>query len=269
MLATGRLWILVGAIVSAAVIAIGWFLLAAPQLDQAAAADESRAAVEAQNETERGVLAEMKRQYENLDELQAELARLQISVPGTRDLEGFFGEIANAANAAGVVLNGVTVEAALPYAAAVAEGGGEAPVAEDAAAEGAEAETAGTGVVSGQQSSLAAPTLPSVELQSNLYVLPISLNITADADQASAFLALLQGAEGRLVLVDGVTLTIGTSLTGQLTGYIFVVHDPSTGPVGALPEPEETPEPETTATPEPGETGDATPAPTGSPTPRP
>lgn len=270
MAASGRLWMIAGALVAVAVIAIGWLLLAAPQLDQAARADEARAEIEAQNEAELAVLAEMKRQYENLDDLLADLEELQLSIPGTRSLEDFYDQIAEAANAAGVVLNGVTVEPALPYAAAVAESGA-APAATAEPEEGeADGSTAST-QASVRQGELAPPMLPSAALQSNLYVLPISVKITADVNQASTFLSLLQHSKGRLVLVDGLTLTVGTSLTGEVSGYIFVVHDPSTGPVGALPEPEPTatPAPATTETPAPEESDDATPAPTGSPTPTP
>ncbi|GHF20908.1 hypothetical protein [Pseudolysinimonas yzui] len=263
---SGKIWMIGGAFIAVVIMAIGWFALAAPQLDQAADADAARAEIEAQNEVERAILEEMKQQYESLDELLDDLEELQLSVPGTRDLEDFYDEIAAAANLAGVVLNGVTVEPALPYAAAVAEGGGAepAPAADEAADEATGSVVASLNGMDG----IAAPVLPSPGLQSNLYVLPISLKITADLNQASTFLALLQRSEhGRLILVNGVSMTIGSTLSGELTGFIFVVHDPSTGSVGSLPEPEpeETPVPEVTATPSPTPTVGFTPTPTPTP----
>lgn len=254
----GRLVTLVGGVIGLALIALGWFVVLSPQLDRASQSDAQRAQIEAQNEIERTVLADMKAQYENLDELLEDLEELRISVPGDQDLRAFFDQIAAAAGAAGVVLNDVSVEGALPYAAALAEGG---VVAEAPAEAPAEEQPAGRLIGGGD---LVSPPVPSAALQSNLYVLPISMSITADVNQASAFLRILQGLDGRLILVDGLSMTLGTSLTGEITGYIFVVHDPSQGPVGALPEPElpeeiESPDVEPTATP----------APTPTPTPTP
>jgi hypothetical protein len=258
----GRLVTLVGGIVGLALIALGWFVILSPQLDRAAQSDAQRVQIEAQNEVERAVLADMKAQYENLDELLEQLEELRVSVPGDQDLRAFFDEVAAAAGTAGVVLNDVSVEGALPYAAAVAEGGVVvAPPVEEPTEGTAEEEPVGR--VSGT-GNLVPPPAPSAALQSNLYVLPITMKITADVNQASTFLRILQGLDGRLILVDGLSMTLGTSLTGEITGYIFVVHDPSQGPVGALPEPEpepemESPDVEPTATP--------VPSPTPSPTP--
>jgi hypothetical protein len=260
----GRLVTLVGGIVGLALIALGWFVILSPMLDRAAQSDAQRAQVEAQNEVERTVLAEMKAQYENLDELLLQLEELRVSVPGDQDLRAFFDQIAAAAGTAGVVLNDVSVEGALPYTAAIAEGGAVAPPAEEAPAETTDEEPIGN--LSATR-DIVPPPVPSAALQSNLYVLPISMSITADVNQASKFLRILQGLDGRLILVDGVSMTLGTSLTGEITGYIFVVHDPSQGPVGALPEPEpepemESPDVEPTATPVPTPSGSPTPTPT-------
>lgn len=261
----GRLVTLVGGIIGVALIALGWFVILSPLLDRVGELDAQRAQIEAQNEVERALLAEMKAQYENLDELVAELEALRVSVPGDQDLRAFFDHVAAAAGDAGVVLNDVSVEGALPFVAAAAESGVVAPpAAEETSAETTEEAPVGSVVAGGD---LGSPPVASTALISNLYVLPISMSITADVKQATAFLEILQGLEGRLILVDGVSMTLGTSLTGEITGYIFVVHDPSQGPVGALPEPEpepekESPEAEPTATPVPTPTGSPTPTPT-------
>jgi Tfp pilus assembly protein PilO len=258
----GRLVTLVGGIIGLALIALGWFVILSPLIDRAAESDAQRAQVEAQNEVERAVLADMKAQYENLDQLLLELEELRLSVPGDQDLRAFFDHVAAAAGEAGVVLNDVSVEVALPYAAAVAEGG-MVPPPVDETTEGATEEEPVGSVIAARD--LMAPPVASAALQSNLYVLPISMSITADVKQATAFLKILQGLEGRLILVDGVSMTLGTSLTGEITGYIFVVHDPSQGPVGALPEPalpeEVDPAVEPTATPAPTTTPSPTPTP--------
>jgi len=270
MRSNGGIWIIGGAVIGVIVIVLGWFGLASPLLAAAAESDQQREAIEAINESERLVLAQMKEQYESLDELQLELEALRLSVPGDRDLNAYFDQLADAAGAAGVVLEDVTVEAAIPYAgittvvAPVPEPEPSASADDEAEAEEPEVVTGGA---SPQQSELAAPTLPSVDLQNNLYVLPVKIAISADAKQATALLIALQTGDDRLMLINGVSLTLGSALRGELTGFLFVVHDPSTGPVGALPDPEETPDPN--ATPTPGPTDPATPAPTGTPTPTP
>jgi hypothetical protein len=265
----GRLVTLVGGIIGVALIALGWFVVLSPLLDRAAELDAQRAQIEAQNEVERATLANMKAQYENLDELVLQLEELRLSVPGDQDLQAFFDHVAAAAGDAGVVLNGVSVEGALPFVAAVAEGGAVPPPVEETTGETTEEEPVGSVIAAGDE--IGSPPLASTALISNMYVLPISMSITADVKQATAFLEILQGLEGRLFLIDGVSMTLGSSLTGELTGYIFVVHDPSQGPVGALPEPalpeEIDPAVEPTATPEPTTTPGEDETPTPTPTP--
>jgi hypothetical protein len=60
---SGKIWLIGGAFVAVVIMAIGWFALAAPLLDQAGDADAARAEIEAQNAAERAVLAEIKQQY--------------------------------------------------------------------------------------------------------------------------------------------------------------------------------------------------------------
>ncbi len=275
MRANGGIWVVGGAVIGVIVIVLAWFGLASPLLATAAEADQQRESIEAINDAERIVLAQMKEQYESLDELQVQLEELRLSVPGDRDLNAYFDQLADAAGAAGVVLEDVTVEAAIPYAG-ITTVVAPAPEPEPSASADAEAEAEVPAVVTGgaspQQNELAAPTLPSVDLQNNLYVLPVKIEISADAKQATALLNALQKSDGRLMLINGVSLTLGSALRGELTGFLFVVHDPSTGPVGALPDPEETPTP--TPTPDPADpastpapTSPALPTPSGTPAP--
>jgi len=216
MRALGRIWLAGGALIAVIVVAFGWFILAMPQLDQAAEADVQQASVQAQNDQLQAVLTTMKAQYENLDALKEQLEELQLSVPGTRSLDAYFFDLAVAANLAGVVLAGVDVGVAAPYAGAAS-----------------------------------APVVPSSVLQPNLFLLPVTIKITADLAESTAFLESLQSNNGRLTLLNGVKLTLGSSLNGEITGFIFVVHDPTKGPIAALPtatpspDPEDTPEPST------------------------
>ncbi|HEX7834045.1 MAG TPA: hypothetical protein VF479_01095, partial [Pseudolysinimonas sp.] len=84
-----RIFFLIGGIVIVAVLALGFFLGVSPLLDKAAASDTERQTVEAENSAQLAVLAQMKDQYAQLDELNAQLEELQLSVPARAQVEDF------------------------------------------------------------------------------------------------------------------------------------------------------------------------------------
>lgn len=258
---SGRLWVVAGALLALGVTAIGWFAGASPLLAQASANESQRLSVESQNDAMMLEIAAMKEQFENLDELTERLDELQISVPGFADTGAFFDEVAAKAGAAGVAIQSVTVDGAQPYGAMGSAVPAPAPTTEG---ESTDATTAPSEVPVPTQGSLAPPTVPGSALAQNLYVLGIKLELDADENQLSAFLAGLQGA-GRLMLVTEVQSSFGVSQRSSITAYIFIVHDPRLGPIGSLP----TPEPTVSPTPEPAPTESATPAPDPSGTPTP
>jgi hypothetical protein len=255
---SGRMWLLVGGLLALGVIAIGWFLGASPLLAQAAANEAQVADIDAANDAQMIEIAQMKQQFEDIDELRAELDRLQLSVPGFADTGDFLDEIAAKAGAAGVALQTVTVEGALPYGAMGSTQSSEEPSGDSTAA------PADSGTTSGAQGQIPAPTVPGVDLAGDLYVLTVKFEVDADQGQLAAFLAALQG-DGRLLLISELTSSFGTSQRSSITGHIFVVHDPRLGVVGALPTPSPTPTPTPSDTATTGAT--PTPTPTGTPAP--
>jgi hypothetical protein len=215
---TGRLWLLGGAVLGLVVIGLGWLIGASPLLAAAAANERQTAAIDAANAQEEIAIALMREQFENIDELRAELDELQLSIPGFADTASYFNELSAKAIAATVSLQSVTVSGAQPYGAmgSTQSSGG----------------SSGSGTTSGGQ--LPGPKVPSAQLADSLYVLTVELSVDADADRLAAFLAALQG-DGRLMLVTKTDATFGTTQRATITGYIFVVHDPRLGPVGSLP----------------------------------
>lgn len=254
----GRMWLLAGGLLSLGAVAIAWFLGASPLLAQASANEAQIAQIQSQNDAQMVEIAQMKQQFENIDELRDQLDELQLSVPGFPATASYFDEIAAKAGAAGVSLQTVTVEGAQPYGAM---GSTESSEPTDGATDPA-------GVTTGSQGQIPAPLVPSAALAEDLYVLTVKFEIDADQNQLAAFLSALQG-DGRLLLVTEVTSSFGTSQRSSITGYIFVVHDPRLGPIGALPTPTPTPDPAESAAPEePAEpAASPTPTPTGTPTP--
>ena len=258
MNAVGRIWMIGGAILAVLIVALGWFVLAMPQLTAAAQAGAQQADVDAQNALLEAQLVEMQGQYENLDDLKEELEALQLTVPGTQDLDDFVDQLATDANAAGVVLDSVKIGKSIPW--------DELPTSWKGSAGGGEEGDAGD--VSPNQGEIVAPVLPAATLTPNLYGLEVTLDVGGDASQTTAFFNLLQSNEGRLILLYNVQIRYATSLTGTILAYIFVAHDPTTGPVGALPTPTPTPEATDPAAEEtPGPTDE--PAPSASATPAP
>jgi len=192
MLNGGRIWLLIGGIVGAGIIALGWLVAASPLFAQADLADAQRADVEAVNLAEATKLAEMKALDSRKDELLDEYDTLKESVPATHDLEGYFDWVATASTTAGVTLGVATVTDVSPY--------------ED------DPDSIGTVVL-------------DPEFQKSLRVVSVSIAIGGNADQMSDFLHLLQ-TDGRLQLITKTSLKLGTQLTGAITGYIFVIDDP-------------------------------------------
>ena len=197
MLEGGRIWLVLGGLVGVIVIVLGWFVGASPLFDQAARADAQRVEVETLNAAQEALLAEMKALDE--DEILARYAELEESVPLTLDLEGYFDWVATAAAKSGVSLVYASVTEAVPYAKA--------------------------------EDSLGTLSLGG-ELEAALGVVSVEISISGDGESMNKFTQLLQ-TDGRLQLIDGVNIKLGTSLTGILTGYIFVIDDPALAAIAA------------------------------------
>lgn len=99
-----RIWMLLAAVVSVGIIALGWFLGVSPKLDEVSMADQQRASVEDQNKIHEVRLAKMKEQFAQIDELRAELAALQRALPPGDELPAFLGQLHELEGTSGVLL---------------------------------------------------------------------------------------------------------------------------------------------------------------------
>lgn len=79
--ASTRIWTFATVIAVVVLVALGWFLGAAPKLAEAARYDSERAAVVAQNQLSRTTLAQIEADFERLAEFEQELAELQAEFP--------------------------------------------------------------------------------------------------------------------------------------------------------------------------------------------
>jgi hypothetical protein len=238
---TNRIFGLVTVLLVAAVLVLGWILGVSPLLTQAAAADEERVTVEQANLVETARLTEMKAQYDRLDEIELELAKLRISMPAESDTDFTYRLLSEIQSASGATVNSIQTGEALPY-----------------------------GVATGSEVAVE-PSDPQAGTPSGLYTIPVTVTFDkVPASNVMAYASLMQNGP-RLFLVTSISGDGKESST--ITAFMFVMHDP-TAPRGAaeeaysgvLPTPkaagkvvvEPTPEP----TPTPGETATPTPTPT-------
>lgn len=237
-----RIFGLVTVLIVAAVLVLGWILGVSPLLTRAATADEERVAVEQTNQQETAKLTQMKAQFDRLDEIEVELAKLRISMPAESDTDFTYRLLSQIQSASGATVNSIQTGEALPYGVAT-----------------------GTAVA-------AVPSEPQVATPSALYTIPVTITFDkVPASNVMTFASLMQNGP-RLFLVTSITGDGEDSST--ITAYMFVMHDPN-APRGAaelaysgvLPTPKVSAKVEVEPTPEPTAAPEESATPTPTPTP--
>ena len=212
-----KFWFLIAGVVGVAVLAMGWFLGLSPKLDEMSAANEQRASVEAQNRLHEAKLAELKKEFQQIGTLKAQLADAQASLPPGDELATFLGELHSLEASSGVVLTSFTAGDGENYVAA-AGAGSKSPLV----------------------------------TEKNFIAIPITLTVQGTRPQVIAFLSDLQYGK-RLFLVikvsvaqskDSAPKSAGAVVAsnvydGNVSGFVYVLVDPSAPPpsptpVGAL-----------------------------------
>lgn len=206
-----KLWIVIAAVLGVGVLAMGWFLGVSPKLDEMYAANEQRASVEAQNRLHEARVAELKKQFEQIDELKEELSALQVALPRGDELSTFLGQLHELEASSGVVLTRFVASDGQRYAAA------------------------------------AGATTDALVTKDNFIAITIDLNVRGTREQVIDFLSDLQYGK-RLFLVtkltvaqdtgEGIATDDGdtvTAYTGAITGFVYVLVDPSAPPPSPTP----------------------------------
>ena len=210
-----KFWFLIAGVVGVAVLALGWFLGLSPKLDEMSAANEQRTSVETQNRLHEAKLAELKKEFKQLDTLKAQLVDAQASLPPGDELSTFLGELHSLEASSGVVLTSFSAGDGENYVAAPGTGS-ESPLV----------------------------------TEKNFIAIPIDLAVQGTRPQVIAFLSDLQYGK-RLFLVIKVSVAQSKDATGaggavaadaydgNVSGFVYVLVDPSAPPpsptpVGAL-----------------------------------
>lgn len=210
-----RMWMLGVALAAVVIVALGWLFAISPTLAQADLASAQADNTNAQNSAQRIALVRLKAQHDKLPELQADLAKLQVAIPETVNLDDFLDQLQDLAQATGVTLTTFTAAEATPY------GGAEAATQASAAASSSSSTTSNA-----SKTGTASPAQDGVK--SRLYSIPISVSLKGSPEQVMAFTDASQKAN-RFFLVTSDDFTGSRDHPeddgGTLTGFVFVVRD--------------------------------------------
>ena len=233
-----RLWIAGTAILVVGVLALGWMLGISPKLAEAAAADKTRATVDAANLVSLQELAALKEQFEGIEDIRDELDELQKSVPVDGDIPDFIRQLNTLGATYGVAIDSIST---------------------------------------GDATAWTPPAVPPLDADGNpvdfsvvpagFAIMPISVSITGGYAQILAFTQALQHGQ-RLFLSTDLTVTTSTVddegnavFKGTVAGAIFVLQ----GQRAREKDETETPTPTPTPTETPESTDSPTPTPTATP----
>lgn len=197
--------------------ALGWLLVAQPQLDAAAAADQQRADTEAQIQLSQAVVDQLKKDSQKLPELNHELDQLRTSIPFDADASGYLDGLDALAQFAHVDITGLTVADGLAYVPATPPGGAE--VATDAAA----TEEAGASTPE-PASDPAIVTSPLID-SSNFVAIPVTVQVAGEWAEVLKFVQGVQSSP-RLFLVSSLSTSVdkgSSSYTATIGGYIYAI----------------------------------------------
>jgi len=207
-----RLWTIGSILVIVVIVAGTWFVGISPQLASASAANDSRAAVEAQNEVHEATLLSLEKQFDDIEALRAELAEARKAVPADAGLPELFRQVHRTAAANGVTVSALAFADPTPY------------VPLEGAALDPEVAAAMVSASSG-----------------SFLVISVDVTVLGPYQDVMAFVTNLQSGE-RLMLVHDLTLVEGemaadSEVQLKLTGQVFVLTEAVATPAADSAEP--------------------------------
>ncbi|MCU1561515.1 MAG: hypothetical protein JWP90_2468 [Mycetocola sp.] len=217
-----RIWILASAIVMIGILALGYFVGIDPQLKAKASTDEQRVSVEAQNTATGLTIAKMKKDFESIEALKAELIALRGSIPDAGELPKFLTQLDTVAAESNTKVTSLTVSEAIPYTAPATSI--VVPVEEPAGDADAAAKAPGEPVP-------AVPDVPTTITDpritpENFVAIPVDVTVEGDKVGARLFLDKLQHGT-RLFMATQISLMPIDDkpgiFTSQVTGYVYVL----------------------------------------------
>jgi hypothetical protein len=259
-----RTWIGATVVVAVLIAIAGWFLLISPTRAATADARANIASEESRTITLSADLKALKAQYANLDATRAALAAVSVQVPTKADDAAFRRVLADRAASSGVAVislkTGAYVAVTPPAAKSGTSGSSTAPPSASPKPTASPGATASPSAAPSTASG-AAPQTASGQL---LVGIPLEMIVVGKYDAAKAFIASLQGIDGRLFLIYGLNFVSqpdATSAGGRpdtvkgdvelsIQGYLIVLtQGPDDAVMSAVPTPSPTPSPAPSAAP--------------------
>lgn len=193
-------WIAGAVILALLILAGAWLLLISPTLEEAADTRSRAEAEEVRGDQLEIQLAALRRDFENIDELRAELDELRVSVPAEVHLSELTRQVDAVAAASGVFIVGAqTVPPALLAAPQAATGTETTTTSTDGEASGEQPADAAAAPAT-EDPAAAAPT-------TGLYAVAVEWTVLGDFDTTVTFIERLQADNPRLVVVTGLQST--------------------------------------------------------------
>lgn len=259
-----RIAVLASVLVMLIIPALGWFLVAQPQLAAAAAADQARAEAAAQVAASQAVVDQLKRDSAQLPQLESDLDELRASIPAGVDPSGYIDGLSALAKVSKVQITQLGVDDPTAYVPAEAPAAAKPPASDS----------------SGSSESPSPAATPSPEpvpglvtnalvTPSNFVAIPVSLEFTGTSSSVLRFVHGLQSGD-RLFLVTQLSTEPAADassgqLLGKVSGFIYAIPTGVAGdprPVSTVVKSMEPATPPPSNTPDPGTTGTPTPDPT-------
>jgi Tfp pilus assembly protein PilO len=198
--------------------ALGWFLVAQPQLAAAAAADQQRADTETQVLASAQVVAQLKEDSKKLPQLNQELDELRASIPFDADPSGYIDGLDALAQLAHVQLTGLTVGDGVAYVPA-APPVDPAAVATDAPASGESPQAVPTAAPVSDPAIVTNPLIDST----NFITIPVTVQAKGDWTEILQFIQGIQSSP-RLFLVSSLSTQLEDgAYSATVGGFIYVI----------------------------------------------
>ncbi len=259
-----------------ALVAVGYFLVAQPQLAATSTANAQLVDAQSQISTTQAALVSLKNEQKKLPALKKQLKALASSIPSNIDGSAYIRGLNDLASAAGVTITSLQVNDPQAYVAPVSAAPPAATsTSPSPSASAAPATAPTTPVITGWT-----PTTNALIASTNFVDIPVSVTVTGSFDSSLGFIHGLQNGT-RLFLVTGIVTkqsedaSVGGVVT-TVSGFIYALIDPKAAAAEAAAEkkaaqasatPTPTPTPTPTVSTSPNPSGSSTPTPTTSPTP--
>ncbi len=229
-----KTWTGLAALLAVVLVAGAWFGLISPVLASTADTRDAVLNADAQTDTLTLELANLKKQYEDLDTYRAELSALEAQIPSTAAMADYRSALAAAASESGVTI--LMVSTGAPALSDVTP----APVA----AESTDAGT-GDGADAASADAAARTATPASSAEARLVGIPLSVTVLGTYANSMSFLDKVQNQIGRLMLVSSISTTSQTDtpasggkpatakgdLELSLDGFVMVLPPAGTAPV--------------------------------------